>query len=96
LFDEKAETWPPLQYYRANFNKWRQVWAKAKQFPDVTVPTLVLWGEQDHYMLASEAGRSGEHVTARCEVALNPDAGHWVQWEQPDWVVETWRTFVGR
>jgi pimeloyl-ACP methyl ester carboxylesterase len=94
LFDEVSETRPPLRYYKTNFGSWRQVWQEAQVFPEVTVPTLVLWGEQDTYMLASEAWRSCEYVTARCEVALNPDAGHWLQWEQADWVVQTWRAFV--
>lgn len=96
LFDEVREVRAPLRYYEANFDRWPQVWRLGRAAPSVVVPTLVLWGEQDHYMLASEAWRSCEHVTARCEVALNPDAGHWILWEQPDWIVAQWRAFVGR
>ena len=94
LLNEVSETRPPLRYYKKNFNNWRKVWQRAEGFPDTTVPTLVLWGAQDSYMLVENAARSCEHVSARCEVATHPEAAHWLHWEQPSWVAEQWRAFT--
>lgn len=94
LFDERAETRPPLAYYRENFGSWREVWKRAEAAPPSGVPTLVLWGEQDAYMMPSNAERSCAFVEARCEAAVHPDAAHWLQWEQGPWVVERWRAFI--
>ncbi len=94
LLNDKAETKPPLMYYRENFGSWREVWASAQDFPDITVPTLVLWGEQDSYMLVENAARSCEHVSAECVAAVHPEAAHWLLWEQPAWVVQQWTEFV--
>lgn len=93
LLNEVSETRPPLRYYRTNMKRWRQVWKRAEQAPDITVPTLVLWGDQDSYMLVENAQRSCDHVSARCEVATHPEAAHWLPWEQGPWVAEQWRAF---
>lgn len=94
LLNEVEETQPPLRYYRTNFSNWGKVWEAAEAAPDVTVPTLVLWGEEDSYMLVENAARSCEHVAAECVSATHPEAGHWLSWEQPEWVVEQWRAFT--
>ncbi len=91
LFDELDETRAALAYYRTNFASWRATWEKAQAHPKIDLPTLVLWGAQDNYMLASEAERSCGYVNKTCSAHVHPDAGHWLLWEQPEWVVERWR-----
>lgn len=50
---------------------------------DVSVPTLLCWGERDH---ALSAGLIDDHATvvADLDVARFPDAGHWVQFDATD------------
>lgn len=48
----------------------------------VTVPTLVIWGEQDMYLLASELDGLEEYVP-NVTIQRIPEGTHWVIHEQP-------------
>jgi pimeloyl-ACP methyl ester carboxylesterase len=72
----------------------RQTLARfAWQFPDnpklarylyrVTIPTLVLWGEQDQF-IPSALGQAYHNAIAASEWALLPGSGHLPQVEQPE------------
>jgi len=95
-FDTVEETRGPLLYYREALKLRKQV--KDEPVPDapVAVPTLVMWGKEDRYVGWAMAEPSCDYVTAdRCEVEIFEDAGHFLQWEDPEGFAARWRTFVG-
>jgi pimeloyl-ACP methyl ester carboxylesterase len=59
----------------------------------VTVPTLVIWGEQDRALLTGNLSGIEEFVP-NVRVHRIPDASHWVVQEQPDVVNRLIREFV--
>lgn len=85
----------PLMYYKSLKKNKKDIEARYRQGPKVSIPTLVLWGEDDGYMLAEQAPMSCEHVEARCEVKVFPQANHQLPWDAPEGIVEQWRGFVG-
>ncbi len=93
-FDTREETVGPLMYYRELLRERRARRGEPAEVPPVTLPTLLLWGEQDAYLMWQMARKSCAHVDAPCVVAVFPDVGHFVQWEVPDGVAETWKDFV--
>jgi pimeloyl-ACP methyl ester carboxylesterase len=63
------------------------------QSVQVTMPTLVLWGERDRHLLP--ACLDGlEQVVPHLRVQRLPDASHWIAHEQPDAVNRMIRAFV--
>lgn len=54
-------------------------------FPDrtVSVPTCILWGERDAFLLAEMARESLRYCT-KAELIPFPDATHWLQHEEPE------------
>ena len=60
----------------------------------VSVPTLVIWGENDAALLPSLTRGLSEWVP-RVRVEIIPGAGHWVPYERPDEVNSLIRQFVG-
>jgi pimeloyl-ACP methyl ester carboxylesterase len=70
-----------LNYYRAAF---RQYWrGLSTHFPPIELPTLLLWGEQDHYL---DVGLTQglEPWVHRLHIERLAQASHWVQsdsWE---------------
>lgn len=91
VFDERAETDAALAYYREALTLPRRGQPPAAQ--TVTVPTLVLWGAEDSYMLPSLAASSCGSVTARCESEVFDGVGHWLHWEKAPEVAQRWRAF---
>jgi pimeloyl-ACP methyl ester carboxylesterase len=59
----------------------------------VTVPTLVIWGENDAALLPSLTRGLSEWVP-KLRVEIIPGAGHWVPYERPDEVNRLIREFV--
>jgi len=59
----------------------------------VTMPTLVLWGEQDRHLLPG-CLHDLERVVPDLRVQYLPDASHWIVHEQPDVVNRMIRAFV--
>jgi pimeloyl-ACP methyl ester carboxylesterase len=77
-----------LNYYRA---------ARTGPPADLTVrvPTLVIWGEKDIYLLTGNLDGLGELVPD-LTVKRIPDATHWVVHEKPALVNDYIRQFIGR
>lgn len=93
-FDTVEETRPPLAYYEAKFENARADEAAARKAPKIALPVLVLWGEDDEYLMSAMAPKSCEHVEAgRCQVQIFENASHWPHWDDPEGVVERWRSF---
>jgi pimeloyl-ACP methyl ester carboxylesterase len=59
----------------------------------VSVPTLVIWGENDPALLPTLTRGLSEWVP-RLRVEIVPGAGHWVPYERPDLVNSLIREFV--
>ncbi len=69
-----------LNYYRQIFRRLPS--SNTGGSYDVTVPTLLIWGEHD-IALGIELTTGLERWVDRLEVRRIPDSGHWVQQEQP-------------
>jgi pimeloyl-ACP methyl ester carboxylesterase len=70
-----------LNYYRALFRRsWRE-WSKP--IPAITIPTLVIWGEQDPY-LGLPLLQGLEQWAPNVRVERVPDASHWIQVDAPE------------
>lgn len=70
-----------LNYYRQLLRRSsRSSWGTKYQ---VSVPTLLIWGEQD-IGLGIELTTGLEQWVDDIEIKRIPDSGHWVQQEQPD------------
>lgn len=54
----------------------------------VEMPTLVLWGERDPFLLPGCLDGLQDHVP-RLTVVRHPEASHWIVHEQPVFVIET-------
>ena len=62
-------------------------------FPHVTMPTLVIWGLKDQALLAAQLGGLDE-IVDDLRIAATPDAGHFIPWEYPEFVVQAIRDFI--
>jgi pimeloyl-ACP methyl ester carboxylesterase len=83
-----------VNYYRAQARRTvRESLSGRGQRHDVSVPTLLLWGEQDPALDASLTEGLGEWVP-NLRVERYPDAGHWVQFDAPDRVAEALLSFL--
>ena len=69
-----------------------QAWAKAP-FPALKMPTLVIWGLKDKALLPVQLGDLHRHVD-NLALAATPDAGHFIPWEYPDYVIAAIRDFI--
>jgi pimeloyl-ACP methyl ester carboxylesterase len=72
-----------LNYYRANMPA--AAWIRTPaQLPQVTVPTMVVWGEEDAYLGLELLDRSLTKIAAPVRVERLPGVGHWIQQQAPD------------
>jgi pimeloyl-ACP methyl ester carboxylesterase len=80
-----------LNYYRQVFRRLpRSSWGTKFQ---VSVPTLLIWGEQD-IALGIELTTGLEQWVDDIEIKRIADSGHWVQQEKPDLVNEYMLEFL--
>jgi epoxide hydrolase 4 len=78
-----------LNWYRAAGRRYSRVHAPVR----VTMPSLILWGDQDHFLDASGA----ELSLALCEngrLVRFPDATHWLHLEEPARVTDALTGFL--
>jgi pimeloyl-ACP methyl ester carboxylesterase len=68
-----------INYYRAALR--RPIW--REKIPPVEAPTLLIWGEQDRFLVRRNTENYSRWVKD-FTVRYVPDSGHWVQQEQPD------------
>jgi pimeloyl-ACP methyl ester carboxylesterase len=80
-----------INYYRAAFRE--TVRRGERLFPQITCPTLLIWGEED-IALGKELTYGMEPYFAnRLEIKYIPRCSHWVQQEQPELVNQYLRDF---
>ncbi|WP_217922790.1 alpha/beta fold hydrolase [Miltoncostaea oceani] len=83
-----------LNWYRANMPA--ASWLRdPPDPPEVTVPTLIIWGEADSNMGPVLLERSAATVTGPLRVELLPGVSHWVPEEVPDRVNGLLVDFLG-
>jgi pimeloyl-ACP methyl ester carboxylesterase len=83
-----------LNYYRANMPP--ASWLRdPPDPPQITVPTMIIWGEADSNMHPLLLERSAATVTGPLRVERLPGVSHWVQQEVPDRVNELLLDFLG-
>jgi pimeloyl-ACP methyl ester carboxylesterase len=63
------------------------------QLPNLKVPTLILWGEQDQVFVKEDQERLRASIQ-HAQFRSYPGAGHTVQWELPKEVAADIRKFV--
>ena len=71
-----------LAYYRAAGR------ALGRRLPPIAAPTLVIWGERDHYLGVELAEPDRADVPALERVELLPGSSHWVMRDEPERISE--------
>ncbi len=79
-----------LNYYR---NIFQSEGFLNKQWGELAVPTLMIWGEKDA-ALGKELTYGTEQYVKTFEIQYIPDCSHWVQQEQPALVNQYIRDFL--
>jgi pimeloyl-ACP methyl ester carboxylesterase len=72
-----------LNYYRANLSLGGGAWETLIRVGPITMPTSLLWGDQDPALGRSAAEATAEHVEGEYRLEVLPGAGHWLQFERP-------------
>lgn len=67
-------------------------WTTAP-FPSLAMPTLVVWGLKDKALLPVQIGDLHRHVD-HLAVAATPEAGHFIPWEYPEFVIAAIKDFI--
>jgi pimeloyl-ACP methyl ester carboxylesterase len=62
-------------------------------FPKLAMPALVVWGLKDKALLPVQLATLHEHVPD-LRTAATPDAGHFIPWEYPEFVIAAIRDFM--
>ena len=75
-----------INYYRQMITPqfWQEYWGPSLQ--PVTVPTLVLWGEEDSFLSQKLTNNLEQLIAAPYQLKLVPHCGHWIQQEAPQTV----------
>jgi non-heme chloroperoxidase len=60
---------------------------------EISVPTLILWGERDSILAREEQERRAVAIP-NATLRVYPDTGHAVIWERPEWVVRDLKAFM--
>jgi pimeloyl-ACP methyl ester carboxylesterase len=89
--------WSQAGAVRAMIHWYRAAFRFRPHFADrtVRVPTRILWGERDRFLLSKMAEASLRYC-ADAEVISFPDASHWLQHEEPARVSELLIEFFHR
>jgi pimeloyl-ACP methyl ester carboxylesterase len=85
-----------LNYYRANLAVGRGAWETPIRVGPITMPTTLLWGDQDPALGRSAAEATAKHVEGEYELEVLEGAGHWLQLERPAEVSAALVTAAGK
>jgi len=83
------EAWSQPGALTGSMNWYRAAFRHRSPFPDpmVRVPTKIIWGERDAFLLFEMARASLKYCT-NADLVSFPDATHWVHHEEPARVAE--------
>jgi pimeloyl-ACP methyl ester carboxylesterase len=73
-----------LNYYRANLGAGGGAWAALTQKVKITMPTTLLWGDEDPALGRRAVEATAEHVDGPYTLEVLEGSGHWLQFERPD------------
>jgi pimeloyl-ACP methyl ester carboxylesterase len=73
-----------LNYYRANLGAGGGAWAALTQEVKITMPTTLLWGDEDPALGRRAVEATAQHVDGQFALEVLEGAGHWLQFERPD------------
>ncbi|GAB4290007.1 MAG: alpha/beta hydrolase [Oscillatoriaceae cyanobacterium] len=85
-----------LNYYRHLMSPLNWVHNLGREPSPVTVPTLVLWGEDDSFWSKSFTEGLDKLIKAPFEIKFIPQCGHWIQQEVPHLVNRELLNFLGK
>ena len=74
-----------INYYRANLRNPGSL-KKAKNFPVLTMPTRIIWGEEDVALDIVLTRDLDDFFSGPFDLRTIPNCGHWVQQEEPELV----------
>jgi len=70
-----------LSYYRQLLMPWNWVKEVGRAPQPITVPTLVLWGEDDAFLSQENTKNLDQLINAPYRLTTIPNCGHWIQQE---------------
>jgi pimeloyl-ACP methyl ester carboxylesterase len=71
-----------LNYYRANLAAGGGAWEALTDIGPITMPTVLLWGDQDPALGRRAAEATRQHVDGEYRLEVLEGAGHWLQFER--------------
>ncbi len=74
-----------INYYRAMLRN-SKGYKRIKEFPDIKVPTLLIWAERDRALTNDLTYNLKPYFSASLDIKYLPNCSHWVQQEQPELV----------
>jgi pimeloyl-ACP methyl ester carboxylesterase len=84
-----------LNYYRANL-RGGGAWETPIQVGPITMPTTLLWGDQDPALGRTAAEATAKQVQGEYRLEVLQGAGHWLQFERPAEVSLALTTAAGK
>ena len=72
-----------LNYYRANLRVGGGAWETPIRVGPITMPTTLLWGDQDPALGRTAAEATAKQVQGEYRLEVLQGAGHWLQFERP-------------
>jgi pimeloyl-ACP methyl ester carboxylesterase len=72
-----------LNYYRANLAGGGGAWESLTEIGPITMPTVLLWGDQDPALGRRAVDETAQHVDGDYRLEVLEGAGHWLQFERP-------------
>ena len=84
-----------LNYYRANLAG-GPAWESLTDVGPITMPTTLLWGDQDPALGRSAVEATAKQVQGEYRLEVLQGAGHWLQFERPAEVSLALTTAAGK
>ncbi len=81
-----------INYYRATFRGL----SSQPQLPKIQAPVLMLWGEKDTALGKELTYNTAAYCTQPPTIFYEPNAGHFIQHDNPDWVNEKLLAFFAQ
>lgn len=75
-----------INYYRQILSPWNWLKNWGQQLIPISSQTLILWGQEDHFLSQKLIENLDQLIKAPFQVKLIPNCGHWVQMEAPQTV----------
>lgn len=92
---ERSDFEAMLNYYKRSFPKeGYSTGQSGRDYPKVKAPVLIIYGLKDKYVLASGLNNTWEWLEKGLTLVTIPEAGHFVQQDEADFVTRTIKTWL--